>query len=232
MYARLGFSVAAHVDPEVLLIDEVLSVGDFPFQAKCLQRMKETMNKGTTIVYISHNIPSVIEICPQAILLSRGEIQKFGASADVSRFYYRAYGEMHRADTLIRLDQIELLSAQATPCCSFDASAWATLRVTATSAETVREVAMSFFIKRSDGLILFDASSDTTANKRYSFEPRQTRLITVDFRINLQRGTYFLGVNFWNPEKGLFYMYQDEAIEFHVQAPLAGGCTFVDTRWQ
>jgi hypothetical protein len=89
---------------------------------------------------------------------------------------------------------------------------------------------MSLFIKRSDGLILFDASSDTAAGTTYSFEANQTRVIAVDFRINLPRGTYFLGLNLWNPQKGVFYLYQDEALEFHVQAPLVQGCTFVDTR--
>jgi lipopolysaccharide transport system ATP-binding protein len=231
MYARLGFSVAAHVNPEILLIDEVLSVGDFPFQAKCLQRMKETISKGTAVVYISHNIPSVIELCSQTVLLSGGKIQKFGPSADVSRFYYRTYADAHRADASIRLRNVELLSTEAKPSHSFAAASWATLRLTVCSAVPI-EAAMSFFIKRSDGLIIFDASSDTAAAKMYSLKGNQTRTITVHFRINLPRGTYFLGVNLWNPEKGVFYLYQDEVLEFHVQAPLVGGYAFLDMRWQ
>jgi hypothetical protein len=209
-----------------------LSVGDFPFQAKCLQRMKETISNGTTVVYISHNIPSVIELCPQAILLSGGEIHKLGPSADVSRFYYRAYAEAHRAEASVRLVGIELLSAEAKTCHSFDAGTWATLRVSLCSTEPIRAAAMSFFIKRSDGLILFDGSSDTTGGITYCFEANQPRVIAVDFRINLPRGTYFLGLNVWDPQKGVFYFYQDEALELHVQAPLMRGSTFVDTRWR
>lgn len=233
MYARLGFSVAAHVDAEVLLVDEVLSIGDFPFQTKCLQRMKQVISEGTTVVYISHNIPSVIELCPQAMLLSKGQILRFGPSADVSRFYYRAYAEMHRADTgaSIKMDQAELLSGEGTPCCTFQPAQWATLRVTVTSSEAVRDLVMSLFIKRSDGLLVFDTSSDRSADKHYSFEVGETRAISVGFRINLLKGTYFLGVNFLKPEKG-FYMYEDEALEFHVTAPIIGGCAFVDTEWE
>ena len=63
MYARLGFSVAAHVDPDVLIIDEVLSVGDYVFQQRCMDRIRAVINGGTTVLFVSHNLKAVTEIC-------------------------------------------------------------------------------------------------------------------------------------------------------------------------
>lgn len=230
MYARLGFAVAAHVDPEVLLVDEVLSVGDFPFQNKCIRKMKDTVASGTTVVYISHNLPSVIDLCPQAILLGDGQVQRRGAAADVCRFYYRAYAEANRAESSIQLNTIQLASIDGPPCHTFKAADWAVLRIRATSGEDVSGVRMGFFIKRKDGLILFDTSSQNGAEKFYSFTQGQPREVELAFRVNLPTGTYYLGVNFWRPP-GEFYMYEDEALEFHVRAAMLQGYAFVDTKW-
>src|SRR5437763_406430 len=72
MYVRLGFAIAAHLDPEVLLLDEVLAVGDAAFQAKCMQRIKELEEQGRTIVFISHDLAAVYRLCARALLLSHG----------------------------------------------------------------------------------------------------------------------------------------------------------------
>ena len=72
MYARLGFSVAAHVDPDVLIVDEVLSVGDYAFQQKCIERMKEVLRSGATVLFVSHNLKTVAEFCHRCLLLKKG----------------------------------------------------------------------------------------------------------------------------------------------------------------
>ncbi len=74
MYVRLGFAIAVHVDPDVLLIDEVLAVGDEPFQAKCVDRIKLFQKEGRTIVFVSHSAEQVKELCSRAIVLSHGEM--------------------------------------------------------------------------------------------------------------------------------------------------------------
>lgn len=73
MYARLGFSVAAHVDPDVLLVDEVLSVGDMSFQQRCLAQMGERIRAGVTVVFVSHNLQAVATLCSRALVFGRGE---------------------------------------------------------------------------------------------------------------------------------------------------------------
>lgn len=87
MYARLGFSIAAHVDPEVLIVDEVLSVGDFVFQQRCMDRMRSVIAGGTTLLFVSHNLKSVTEICQKAILLDHGKVTASGTTDEVLRQY-------------------------------------------------------------------------------------------------------------------------------------------------
>lgn len=87
MYVRLAFSVAAHLDPEVLILDEVLAVGDLRFQQKCLDRMQYSSNEGRTVLFVSHNMQSVNQICPRSVLLELGKVKLIGQSADVIKEY-------------------------------------------------------------------------------------------------------------------------------------------------
>lgn len=89
MYARLGFAVAAHVDPEVLIVDEVLSVGDTAFQRKCLTRMDQVAAGGSTILYVSHNLNTVKQLCPKAIVLENGAAVFSGGSGDAIAHYLK-----------------------------------------------------------------------------------------------------------------------------------------------
>jgi ABC-type polysaccharide/polyol phosphate transport system ATPase subunit len=87
MNARLGFSIAAHLDPDVLIIDEVLSVGDLAFRQKCQARMREFLNQGVAIVFVSHDLPSVLKLCDRAMLLHHGEVLGSGTAREVVAQY-------------------------------------------------------------------------------------------------------------------------------------------------
>lgn len=87
MKVRLGFSVAAHLDPEILIIDEVLAVGDYEFQKKCLGKMEDVAGKGRTVLFVSHNLSAVQTLCPNSILLENGVIDNFGESEKVIKKY-------------------------------------------------------------------------------------------------------------------------------------------------
>ena len=87
MVARLGFSVAAHLDPDVMLIDEVLAVGDEEFQKKCLEKMREFKRKGVTMLFVSHSMPSVKLICGRVIWIADRRVHMSGAPAEVVRAY-------------------------------------------------------------------------------------------------------------------------------------------------
>lgn len=102
MYVRLGFSVAAHVEPEVLLVDEVLSVGDAEFRERCAERIKRLRLSGTTIVFISHNLPLVQSVCDRAIYLEAGRIRAAGDVIEAIRAYEQGFhrSQMRKAPRL------------------------------------------------------------------------------------------------------------------------------------
>lgn len=83
MYVRLGFAIAAHLDPDILLLDEVLAVGDVAFQAKCLERIADLRKAGRTLVFISHDLAAVYRLCDRALLLSHGSIMADGPARQV-----------------------------------------------------------------------------------------------------------------------------------------------------
>jgi hypothetical protein len=83
MYVRLGFSIAAHLDPDILLLDEVLAVGDFAFQTKCLDRIAELRRAGRTIIFISHDLAAVYRLCDRALLLHHGRVVAEGPPRQV-----------------------------------------------------------------------------------------------------------------------------------------------------
>jgi lipopolysaccharide transport system ATP-binding protein len=90
MYMRLAFAVAAHLEPEILVVDEVLAVGDAEFQKKCLNKMEETGRSGRTVLFVSHNMPSITRLCRRCVLLDEGKVRRDGPSAEVAAEYLRS----------------------------------------------------------------------------------------------------------------------------------------------
>jgi lipopolysaccharide transport system ATP-binding protein len=87
MYLRLAFAVAAHLEPEILLVDEVLAVGDARFQGKCLQKMQDVGQEGRTVIFVSHNMPAITRLCQRALLLEAGQLQQDGPAPQVVGTY-------------------------------------------------------------------------------------------------------------------------------------------------
>ena len=87
MYVRLAFAVAAHLEPEILIVDEVLAVGDMAFQKKCLGKMGEISHEGRTVLFVSHNMAAVSNLCGRCILLRNGEIETEGSTNEVVNYY-------------------------------------------------------------------------------------------------------------------------------------------------
>jgi ABC-2 type transport system ATP-binding protein len=113
MYVRLGFAVAVHVDPAILLVDEVLAVGDLAFQRKCLDKVEQFQREGRTIVFVTHAPDQVVRICDRAVVLNKGGIVNEGNPHDVVRDFRRL---MSRQDLAYGWDQgnkeIEIVSAE------------------------------------------------------------------------------------------------------------------------
>src|SRR5437762_1395373 len=83
MYMRLAFAVAAHLEPEILLVDEVLAVGDAAFQKKCLGKMADVAKEGRTVLFVSHNMTAVNQLCPRAIMITDGQVVRDGRTPEV-----------------------------------------------------------------------------------------------------------------------------------------------------
>ena len=87
MYLRLAFAVAAHLEPEILLVDEVLAVGDMRFQRKCIDKMQDVGQHGRTVLFVSHNMPAITRLCQRAVLFEEGVLTQFGPAVDVVGSY-------------------------------------------------------------------------------------------------------------------------------------------------
>lgn len=113
MKARLGFSVAVHIEPEILILDEVLSVGDSFFQRKCYAKMEEFFDGGKTIIYVSHNLDSVNRLCTRAIFIDNGEIILSSEPATVTKYYQKyIYAAEHNKEKV--KNEIIALSSDTT----------------------------------------------------------------------------------------------------------------------
>lgn len=117
MYVRLAFSVAAHLEPEILIIDEVLAVGDAEFQKKCLGKMKDVAGEGRTVIFVSHDLAAVRKLCTKGILLEHGKIVKQGEISEVIQAYiksgklsYQYKPEIVKPDIPVAFKAIELFN--------------------------------------------------------------------------------------------------------------------------
>ena len=144
MQMRLGFSIAAFLEPDILLVDEVLSVGDANFQQKCLQRIEEVVRQGTTLVYVSHDLTSVEATCKQAIWLADAMVQASGPTREVAALYRGAVQEDASLATsnegVIRLLKAEIVGPDGGPVHSLED---ADVRLTLNAPEAVEA---DFFI--------------------------------------------------------------------------------------
>jgi ABC-2 type transport system ATP-binding protein len=113
MQMRLGFAVAAHLEPDILLVDEVLAVGDASFQQKCLDRMRYVLSQGTTLVYVSHDLATVEATCSRGIWLNDGAVVSEGSVSEVLDGYRRSFDAVdeypHPESSLVRLVKAEVI---------------------------------------------------------------------------------------------------------------------------
>jgi lipopolysaccharide transport system ATP-binding protein len=106
MYVRLAFAVAAHLDPEILIIDEVLAVGDISFQKKCLGKMGEVSRGGRTVLFVSHNMAAVENLCTRGVVLHQGKLCFDGGSKDAIQFYLNSLSTQSGTGHIVELDGV------------------------------------------------------------------------------------------------------------------------------
>ncbi|MGI8996497.1 MAG: ABC transporter ATP-binding protein, partial [Pyrinomonadaceae bacterium] len=164
MYVRLGFAIAAHLDPDILLLDEVLAVGDAAFQTKCFERIKELRQSGTTIVFISHDLNAVERLCNRVLLMHRGQIAAGGNPVEVINHYgeitrqkdveqaeKQPTAEVEDADVVIT--GCEMYGEDGTPRRDFEFGEAPRIKIDLYARRRIPFPLINFGIKRTDGVI-------------------------------------------------------------------------------
>jgi ABC-type polysaccharide/polyol phosphate transport system ATPase subunit len=194
MNARLGFSIAAHLGPDVLIIDEVLSVGDMAFQQRCFDRMEEFRRDGVAIVLVSHNLQAVASLCDRALHID-GSTRAFGPAATVIEHYVSSSGawdakgdsaefKLERVKLHNGLEEVQDAVAPGTPLC-LDA----TWRV----RSPMTDLTFGFRVYRStDGLLVFDGHVSDSELSLGELEPDDVIQLRHRFRPHLARGQYHI----------------------------------------
>jgi len=184
MHARLGFSVAAHVNPEVLIVDEVLSVGDFAFQQRCLTRMQEVIGSGTTVLFVSHNLKAVTELCQRAVLLEHGRVIGEGTSQEVVRQYLKSLTGPRTLvpDQPAYISSVSLRNSHG-EAVRFDAGETAWVDVEITANRECSKLAVVLYVLDESHSEVFNTSTERLGLGNFSLQPGERYRCT--FRIRL-----------------------------------------------
>jgi lipopolysaccharide transport system ATP-binding protein len=169
MYLRLAFAVAAHLEPEILLIDEVLAVGDAAFQKKCLGKMDSVAKEGRTILFVSHNMGAITQLCEWTLWLDDGRLKLAGPSSDVVAAYLSSGVEGHATwqsssppsdDAEVHLKSACLLSTEGVPSAVVDCGSPFKIAITYDVVAPIRNLSVAYLILDAQGRIVFE-SMDT-----------------------------------------------------------------------
>jgi lipopolysaccharide transport system ATP-binding protein len=234
MYTRLAFAVAAHLEPEILLIDEVLAVGDLEFQKKCLGKMEDVGRLGRTVVFVSHNMAAVTRLCSRAVLLDHGRVIAAGPTpAVVAEYVFKGYGTLaeRRWDDETRApgnEAIRLLSVRARDRAgvvqeSFDIRQPIAIDIEYKVSGPGMRFTPAFDVINESGVVLF--LSLENPEWQDVARPVGTHVTTCWIPGNfLAEGTFSIDVAFWGfstPPTGLIE--ENGAITITVHDPLEGG---------
>ncbi|MCZ6654632.1 MAG: ABC transporter ATP-binding protein [Planctomycetota bacterium] len=230
MQARLGFSIAAHMDPDILLVDEVLAVGDAQFQQRCLERMHYFANSGRSIIFISHNLQAVSELCPQTLLLINGRRECLGPTAEVIQTYMTTMKEQDMVPMRgpVSIHRVRLLDEQGDECNKFSAAGRARLTFDLAIVKPPSKYFLGFVVKRvTDGLIAAIYNLDLPLGD----DVQGPVPMAIDFQANLLTGSY--SITLFLIDKATYdkLVYLDFVKIFNVDEPSAyAGITHVAPR--
>jgi lipopolysaccharide transport system ATP-binding protein len=205
MNARLGFSIAAHLHPDVLLIDEVLAVGDLNFQEKCQARMKRFRDEGTAIVFVSHHLPAVAQLCNQVLLLDHGTPLRLGAPGAVIREYCSGGRTSDEDDVTIAIDMKGVDTAAKDGALEVVPGERLDLEVTVGFRRDVERANIGIVVwDITRELYVYGASSDFVGIPPIRAREGDVRTFGFSFDANLTRGLYAIEVNVVDPDRHKF----------------------------
>jgi lipopolysaccharide transport system ATP-binding protein len=252
MYVRLGFSVAAHLEPDILIVDEVLAVGDEGFRKKSRGKMESMTGEGRTILYVSHNLPSVIAICNRCIWLEKGELKADGRTIEVVQKYLEqttstnSESEIdfqkvhHYGNGRARFIDVQICptNQKSTSNSIIQTGSDLLIKTTIEAFEEITETVVAVVIYDSSGYRIIDAN---TGLEGHYLSLKSKQKATVTFRLNnllLKPGTYRVGLWIGRPNvydiDGITYAKQftisfdPTTIKSPIEYPGVYQCNFTD----
>jgi lipopolysaccharide transport system ATP-binding protein len=200
MYVRLAFAVAAHLEPEILIIDEVLAVGDAQFQKKCLGKMGEVAKQGRTVLFVSHNMVAIEHLCTHCVLLDKGSVYQRGTPAVVTAAYLKycfmnvnqeniAQRSDRSGDGRAKLCGVMLRDANGCPVQSVPAGSTCSLEFDYICAKPLADLQMAFTVRDSQLQFTFRPSSIDAGFSSASY-PQEGKLVCHIQRLPLVPGQY------------------------------------------
>ena len=233
MYVRLAFAVAAHLQPEILLVDEVLAVGDASFQKKCLNKMQDVGTGGRTVLFVSHNMAAVTRLCPRSILLDGGRVIGDGPSHEVASIYLRSGAGTTAArewadpaeapgDEVVRLRAVRARAADGRVAEAMDIRHPIGVEIVFEVLRGGHVLVPNFHFYNDEGACVFIAS-DHDPDWRRRPRPRGTYTSTAWIPGNLlAEGTLIVGAAVSTMDPVVIHFYERDAVAFQVIDSLDG----------
>jgi lipopolysaccharide transport system ATP-binding protein len=225
MYARLGFAVAVHVDPDVLLIDEVLAVGDEAFQRKCAEKIAELRSGGRTVLIVSHSMGSLQSMCDQAAWIDHGKLAAVGPTAHVIDQYIAA---VHPTGTIDDQGRVRIGTGEARVACevlgasgeSVTSRSGFRVRFSVPSTQSLSNMALNFTVKRTDGIVV---AGTTTRNERvFTLEKGGNSIEYLVQNNTLLAGSYEVSTLLYDVESQIVIDGCDHLLKFDVDPSVDG----------
>ncbi|MGD9611351.1 MAG: ABC transporter ATP-binding protein [Kiritimatiellia bacterium] len=238
MYVRLGFAVAVEVDPDILLIDEVLAVGDISFQLKCLDRIRDFQKRGKTILFVSHALQTVEEFCHEAFLIHHGQLVERGDPGDVILKYVRSFmGEGGGVFTqefgtrAVEMGAVRLLDAAGRDAATFASGETLTVEIPYVARRRIEQPVFGFSIKTANGMYVYGSNTQLARYDLPYVEGAGT--VKLDLApLRLMHGNYFLSLAIHSWDHAEQYHRREDWLPFAVRNAAGDlGLCRLDARW-
>jgi ABC-type polysaccharide/polyol phosphate transport system ATPase subunit len=237
MYVRLGFAIAVNVDPDVLLVDEVLSVGDAHFQSRSLERMQRFQQRGRTVVIVSHDLAAIEQLCDRTIVLDRGRIVFDGPSREGVQLYAQLMGTARGDDEQpdgrqlgtgrARLDEVALLDPTGAPAREVAPSTTLLLRLRLVARQPIEACSAGAVISTGNGEHLYEVHSTWQGLGVGPLQAGQSAVVDIRFTAHVLAGHYRITPVVTDPAGREYYAVLPDHLGFEVR-PAPGGSGVVD----